>query len=162
MDSQTDSRLAQFEMGLVQNWTSESDLKPAWSGLVQNGLNHPENFQTACYKAPRPPATSPASLKLWMCLCSHSAKSESALACILNQKRDIVDTFFHAYRAAWHNTYKQTSIPLSWSATELQSWSTLLVWNTAGCIKYIWSCLCFQVVSTTCWLSLLFWSLPAL
>ena len=80
-----------------------------------------QSFQAVCGTAPGPPAISLVSPELWIYLYSHSARLKSALAHILNQKRDLVDTFFHVCRAARHNTYKQTSIPLPWSATELQS-----------------------------------------
>lgn len=80
-----------------------------------------QSFQAVCGTAPGPPAISLVSPELWIYLCCHGARLKSAPAHILNQKRDLVDTFFHGCRAARHNTYKQTSIPLPWSATELQS-----------------------------------------
>ena len=76
---------------------------------------------------PRPPSTISDFFLQPLLLPACPKIKKSAPARVLNRKRDIVDTILHAHRAARHNTTKQTSFPLSWSARVLLTWNTELV-----------------------------------
>ena len=90
-------------------WTILNKDKEKAGPVLEN-----QSFQAVCGTAPGPPAISLVSPELWIYLCCHGARLKSAPAHILNQKRDLVDTFFHGCRAARHNTYKQTHFPPTW------------------------------------------------
>ena len=103
-------------------------LSPAY--LMHLPIQHSDPLQNET-AGPRthhgPPSTISEFFLQPLLLPAYAKIKKSAPARVLNRKRDIVDTILHAPSAARHNTTKQTSFPLSWSARVLLTWNAELV-----------------------------------